>query len=1653
MKIIQGAGGGGGGGGGTNAPNTLRADVSLKVIDGLCEGEIAGIMGGAKGIYFDWTPLQATDNSYNWPRLAWESRKGTPTQDIIAGYPAASSPVAINTPVTNATPVIRTSPSSADRAIVTLVTTQGMLEVENGNRKGSSVTYVIETKLSSSGTWANAVTYTMEGKTTSAYERSHSVPRPAGTGAWDIRVSRTTPDATTDDIRNEIAWSRRTDQTDITEDYGDTAVSAITVDAEALGGKLPLRAWLIKGAIVKIPNNLSQTIGVNGESVRTYTGTWDGTFTTCWTDCPFWCLYDLVTNFRYGGGEFIPESAVDKWSFYDASVYSRFPVDDGKGGTEPRFSLNCYINNRDEAQKWFSTLAGVGRANLVWDNGLLTVVQDRPSDSVKLLSEADVIDGKFTYSGTAKDNRHTAYNVTWFDRADRHFQKVVTLDMYTAAEYAPEYVPMLTAETARYGYVPADIAAFGATSQGQAIRQALWALDTELTQTDAVGFSMGLNGFNLRPGDIVDIYQNKYTNLTGAGRIKSVVGTTVTLDRPVVLGGENELSVLLDDGETIESRAVIGGSGAVVTIASGFSQAVPEGRSWHLITTVQPRRFKIISIRQQNQHEVALEALFHDPGKYARVEEGIFLPPPVYTNPTGSLIGPPVGPLFEEVARPVATQVYRSILVSWGPPLEGIAAYYHLEYRRDGGTWEATGPINALSIQADNVQPGVYDVRIFAHSLQGTVSAPAEGTYEVAVGGEGESDLLPPTNLVNALTGSTTTFLGNEIPLKFTNPVGQADVLTATLYDFEYKIIDPDTDDVLETGYTPAIEAGATSETLVYTLAHNMAHGGPRRSVKFEVRSRDANFKTSAPLVGTFTNAAPAVPANITHTAIPNGLVLSYDPVIDPDLAGYGLYWSYTSPVVLDATNLILLGTATSTTFADFAPSTNVYYHVFAYDTFNTEADIAGALNVNLSTQQVVETDAYSVAAPTLSLQSTGFAFVYENENATTSDSPTITFDAILANVSGTVTWTVTAYNAAHASLGTLTLGGSGNTGRTLTAANFNSLGATTTRYVKVTATLGSLSDTTTVYRGDGGSSVIQAALSNEAHTLAADSAGTVGTYAGSGTEIRVYQGIDALVYDGVGTATGTWGFTSTGATAITRGTLTDSGNYVTVGNHSAMTADQAFIVYNIAGKDLQGVPFTLSKQQTLSKSRAGATGATGATGGTGATGQRGSQDFYVGGRTSWSDAVATAAVGTPILRDTVTQYDDSGAASFAQTRWWNGSSWALPGTVIDGSVLVTQSVTAPKMNVVQLSALTANMGQITAGNYDGSGYLRAQGNVSLTVGYFGGAATRTAAIVANTSLGAQVGVYGRSTGTGNFGVLGVNATGFSGGSYGVGVYGEGGIGLQGFALNAGSIGINGVMNGSVGAQTAGLFNTNGNGQVGSIGVSIDMSNMSQRAMSTQYGRIEFNGDGSNMEVRLKASPRTGTTGYGFIENVSTTAYTMGITASGNAEGSASIVPFSMALATGNITITRPLTSSLATGTAPFTVSSTTVNTNLNADMVDGFHASSFQTALGFTPVRQGTGTSQLANTLHFGWSGSSQLRVQVDSTDFGTFWPINVSGSAASATTASSIVNPNITSATITTGGGTATFPGNNKPGGSTTCTWVAFNINGSTYWIPAWT
>ena len=127
------------------------------------------------------------------------------------------------------------------------------------------------------------------------------------------------------------------------------------------------------------------------------------------------------------------------------------------------------------------------------------------------------------------------------------------------------------------------------------------------------------------------------------------------------------------------------------------------------------------------------------------------------------------------------------------------------------------------------------------------------------------------------------------------------------------------------------------------------------------------------------------------------------------------------------------------------------------------------------------------------------------------------------------------------------------------------------------------------------GEDAIYSIVDNESHTFSATIDGVVSDYVGSGTTIAMYEGSTLLSYTGVGTTVslnGTWKVEAS-ATNITCGSITDSGDFLTVYDHSAMSdfTDVAYITYTISGKRLNGKEFSITTKQTFSKSKAGTVG------------------------------------------------------------------------------------------------------------------------------------------------------------------------------------------------------------------------------------------------------------------------------------------------------------------------------------------------------------------------------------------------------------------------------------------------------------------------------
>ncbi|WP_395454095.1 phage tail protein (plasmid) [Azospirillum melinis] len=723
---IQGAKGGKSGRGGSGATedaNSLQSAATARVIDLLGEGEIVGLVNEGKSIYFDGTPLIASDGTENFKGVSWKLLNGLPSQDAVEGFTDSETSVAVGVEVKKDSPVVRTIHSDEiDTARIVLrwnaLTEQ---DTSSGDLHGSSVELTIEGR-AANGSWTHLLGDTVSGKTTSAYERSYKVGlRRLGKAPYDIRVTRVTPDATRASVQNSFSWSHYGEIVEAKFGFDNSALVALTVKAEQFGNSIPERAYDVKGLLIHVPSNYDP-------ETRTYSGQWDGSLKTAWSDNPAWVLYDLLTNRRYGLGQSIPEAAVDRWSLYTIGVYCDQPVKSGRLDAsrrdimEPRFTFNGVISGRTEAYRVLQSIASTFRGLIFWSAGGVLARADMPADPIKLVTPANVIGGSFTYSGTALKARHTAALITFNDPDDGYRPTVEVV----------ENAGMIQ----RYGWRPIEATAYGCTRRSQARRLGLWMLDSEQHETETVTYRCSFDHLDVMPGDVVKLADPNWALVRTGGRL---VGydperQVVTLDDTVTLETKQShvLALTLPDGRLVDCpvrRPVVEDhtTGQIVIDAAPLGGAVPQPHAvWILTATnLAPRLFRVRAVTEKSPGVYEVTALLYEPGKYARVEEGVQIEP-VATQSAANAIPSPANLAAVESAYWVNGLPQARLTVSWTPSDDARISGYRADVMTPGGQWQEWKVTRAGSFDIEPAAEGVYTLRITAFAYDNRRSAPAE---------------------------------------------------------------------------------------------------------------------------------------------------------------------------------------------------------------------------------------------------------------------------------------------------------------------------------------------------------------------------------------------------------------------------------------------------------------------------------------------------------------------------------------------------------------------------------------------------------------------------------------------------------------------------------------------------------------------------------------------------------------------------------------------------------------------------------------------------------------------------------------------------------------------------------------------------------------
>lgn len=706
------------------ADDTVNSRAMASILDLLGEGVIGGLVDGAKSIFIDDLPILNEDGSPNFSGITWDFRDGSQDQTPMAGFDFVETPKSVNIQLKRTHDVtIAIDNDEADRVRVILkFPSLRSVDKKTGDTNGTTVKYKFQIA-NGDNAFKDAIAegestseVTLTAKKTGVYYRSYELKLPKPGRAYKIRVIRITEDSNTQYIFNDTWVDSIGEIVDTPMNYPNSALVGLKVNSEQFGSSMPSRSYLVRGLKIRVPSNYN-------ENTNTYIGVWDGTFKLLSSSNPAWILFDVLTNARYGLGQFVSESMIDLGQIYQIGRYCDEEVDNGFGGKEKRFAINTQITSRQDAYRLIQDIAGAFRGMVFWAGGMVNVMQDSPSDPVMMFTNANVKDGMFSYKGSARKDRPSVALVTYNNKEDGYKQNI---------EYVEDQEAMR-----RYGERKTEVVAFGCTSRGQAHRVGLWLLYTARMESDVISFTAGLDASFLMPGETV-LIQNKYrAGKRNSGRIVAFTKNSITLDAPVTLNKAGSyIRILNQEGEIVE-RDILETGEDISNVT--FSKALNSGDMpvmngvWTITEPdLEPMRVRVINVAQGGaQGTFDVTVVQNNASKYEAIDNGATLIPenntvldPTYSKPTnlqvteGTYISSPGNLSIKLVA-------------TW----EGKSAEYWISWRRSDennvSNWQSARVTEEQFEILNIAENGQYDIQLYAVSFSGKKTDIISTVYQV----------------------------------------------------------------------------------------------------------------------------------------------------------------------------------------------------------------------------------------------------------------------------------------------------------------------------------------------------------------------------------------------------------------------------------------------------------------------------------------------------------------------------------------------------------------------------------------------------------------------------------------------------------------------------------------------------------------------------------------------------------------------------------------------------------------------------------------------------------------------------------------------------------------------------------------------------------
>jgi hypothetical protein len=571
-----------------------------------------------------------------------------------------------------------------------------------GGLDSRSITFTIQYKLKSSSTWLDWGTFTESGNSQSAIRKTYF--KEVTKGRYDVRISRSTADSTNSREQLKSTWENiRSYQADNGTYIGQNRRGIVIRASEQLNG------------------TIQQLSAMCHASAYYYDGTsWDWRPTS---NPAHWFMHfshghrDSDGNLLYGVG--LLDSQIDLSLLLS---WAQFCDEEG-------LTFNAVIDGTQTAADIFTAIARTGFGSATWASGKLGVVWDaRNASPVAAFGMSNIIRGSFEVAYVTETLAEEV--IIQYKNPDNDWNK----------DEVRVLVPGVTTPTRN-----TTIDLFGCTDKVMAGKFANYMAAQQYYRRRRITWECDFEGFVCQRGDVV-MLSHDLTQWGYSGRIISVDGNTLHLDRVVPRSGTNDYLMLKEPDGTMTTYMVLAGSGESDTItltsAPTFqSGMLPMDHIWFFSPLPTPgKKVKILSVQPQSESRVKIVATDESEEFYAAWDN-------TWNEPAQSTLYKKGNPTLtnisvnENLYLGSDSNIHSTVAITWLG--SGLYEKADLKYRINSGPWTRVYSLNT-DYSFNTTEIGRLDIELVPiyGALQG---APVSFTAQVL----GIND---PPNDVTSLT-------------------------------------------------------------------------------------------------------------------------------------------------------------------------------------------------------------------------------------------------------------------------------------------------------------------------------------------------------------------------------------------------------------------------------------------------------------------------------------------------------------------------------------------------------------------------------------------------------------------------------------------------------------------------------------------------------------------------------------------------------------------------------------------------------------------------------------------------------------------------------------------------------------------------------------